>query len=282
MRRRVLVTGAGGYIGRHVVQALLARGDEVVAVGRCEDPLPRQVIHVGKDFNNLDIKALAPTLDSCIHLAWRDGFQHDADRHMSSLYEHYTFLSRLADEGLGSISVLGTMHEIGYWEGAIDEDTPANPRSLYGIAKNALRQALTIRLRQSDISFRWLRAFYIVGDDARSRSLFAKILEWDANGQKTFPFTSGLNSYDFISVSDLAEQIVAADAQTKIQGIINCCSGKPATLKDRVMDFISENALTIQPDYGAFPDRPYDSPGVWGDPQKITLIMSGPKTIQTG
>lgn len=274
MSRRVLVTGAGGYIGRHVVNALLKRGDQVAAVCPSMETLPPGVDHIGDDFAALDLKALVPTLDSCIHLAWRDGFQHDADSHMAHLSEHYAFLTGLAAEGLSSLTALGTMHEIGYWEGAIDDNTPASPRSLYGIAKNALRQALTTRLHNTSVNFRWLRAFYIVGDDSRSQSLFAKILKWEAEGKKTFPFTSGLNAYDFILVSDLADQIVAADSQTLITGTINCCSGEPVALKDRVMSFISEHGLSLRPEYGAFPDRPYDSPGVWGDSSKIKRILS--------
>lgn len=44
---------------------------------------------------------------------------------------------------------MGTMHEVGYWEGAIDEHTPCNPQSQYGIAKNAMRQSLMLTAKDS-------------------------------------------------------------------------------------------------------------------------------------
>ena len=66
----------------------------------------------------------------------------------------------------------------------------------------------------------------------------------------------------------------AAVMQTEVDGVINCCTGKPMSLAERVENFIKENQLDIQLEYGAFPDRPYDSPCIYGDPTKINLIMS--------
>ena len=57
---------------------------------------------------------------------------------------------------------MGTMHEIGFWEGAVDENTPCNPLSQYGIAKNALRQSLLLLTQNSDVKIYWLRAYYIL------------------------------------------------------------------------------------------------------------------------
>jgi len=95
----------------------------------------------------------------------------------------------------------------------------------------------------------------------------------EQEGSPTFPFTSGKNKYDFINVDELAAQISAATIQTEVQGIINCCTGNPVSLADKVEEFIKEKNYKIRPEYGAFPDRPYDSPGVWGDPEKINQIM---------
>ena len=67
--------------------------------------------------------------------------------------------------------------------------------------------------------------------------------------------------------------IVAASVQNKVNGIINVCTGQPRTLADRVEQFLRDKNYTIKLDYGVFPDRPYDSPGVWGDPTKINAIL---------
>ena len=71
---------------------------------------------------------------------------------------------------------MGSMHEIGYHVGEVNNDTHCNPMSLYGIAKNALRQAVLTYVDGKDVSVKWLRAFYITGDDVHNNSIFAKIL----------------------------------------------------------------------------------------------------------
>jgi dTDP-6-deoxy-L-talose 4-dehydrogenase (NAD+) len=169
------------------------------------------------------------------------------------------------------------MHEVGYWEGAITNDAPTNPQSYYAIAKNALRQALDVYLNGKDVNFHWVRGFYIYGDDEKNHSVLAKILEADRAGKELFPFTSGKNLYDFISVYELAEQIAAVSVQSKICGIVNCCSGIPVSLGEMAQKFICEHGLKIRLQYGAFPDRPYDSPGVWGDASLIREIMDAEK-----
>lgn len=61
--------------------------------------------------------------------------------------------------------------------------------------------------------------------------------------------------------------------QDKVNGIINCCSGKPVTLAEQVETFIKEHGFDIKLEYGAFPDRPYDSPVIYGDDKKIKAIL---------
>ena len=200
-----------------------------------------------------------------LHLAWRDGFVHNSPAHIEDLPAHYHFIENLLKGGCTHVAVMGSMHEVGYWEGAIDEDSACNPASLYGISKNALRQITTLLTAQHGATMQWLRGYYIVGDDAHGSSIFSKLL---AAAQE------GKNLYDFISIQGLAYQIAAAVSQDEVTGIINICSGEPMSLADRVEAYIRENDLDITLEYGAFPDRPYDSPGVWGDATKIRQILA--------
>ena len=193
---------------------------------------------------------------------------------IGDLSAHYKFLTAMIDGGLKQLAVMGTMHEVGYWEGAIDGNTPCNPISMYGIAKDALRRAMILHCKQKGCILQWLRCYYILGDDKRNNSIFCKLLLAAEEGKKTFPFTTGKNQYDFITVDELANQLSAAVMQKDVDGIINCCTGKPLSLAERVEQFIKEHKLEIKLEYGAFPDRPYDSPCEYGDPTKINLILS--------
>ena len=123
-------------------------------------------------------------------------------------------------------------------------------------------------------TFQWLRAYYILGDDKRNHSIFTKILEAEERGDATFPVTTGKNAFDFIEVDELAYQIALAITQTEVTGIINTCTGKSTTLREKVEEFIATRHLKIKPQFGVFPDRPYDSPIIYGDNTKIQKILS--------
>lgn len=271
---RVLVTGANGYIGRHVVSKLLDSGHEVIACDLHIADIDSRAGIIEEDLfgdvTNIFDRLSSP--DVCIHLAWRDGFVHNSYNHIGDLSAHYRFLTTMIDGGLKHLAVMGTMHEVGYWEGAIDEYTPCNPISMYGIAKNALRQSMLLYCKDKACKLYWLRAYYILGDDSHNNSIFAKILKADKEGKELFPFTTGKTMYDFIMVDELAKQIALACTQDEVDGIINCCSGKPVSLAERAEQFIRENKLSIKLDYGRYPERPYDSPIIYGDTSKIKKI----------
>lgn len=268
-----LVTGAGGYIGSHVTKELLDRGHKVLAIDSHFERVDKRAIKVVTQiFDNKNIWNELPIKpDVLIHLAVRDGFNHNSSAHFEDLPKNYFFFKTMIEAGLKQLIIMGTMHEVGYFEGMIRENTPTNPANLYGISKNALRQCLsTIK---TDAVIQWLRGFYVVGDDKFNHSIFAKILAAEEKGLSTFPLNSGKNQYDFLDINELAKQIVLISEQTKITGIINCCSGKPVSLRKQVEWFITKNHLKIKPEYNVFPDRPYDSPIIYGDVSKINQIL---------
>lgn len=278
-RGAVTITGAGGYIGRHVVAAVADLGYTPVAVVRPGkavsaglDPracvVERDVLAEGADLAGLVDDSTA----AFIHLAWQDGFVHNAVSHLRHVGRHHELLTAVAERGVPRVSALGTMHEIGYWEGSIDAATPVAPRSLYGIAKDALRRAALLTLADR-VEFVWLRCYYIYGDDRRSNSVFGRLLDAADEGRTSFPFTSGRNQYDFIRVEELARQIAIASLSAGETGIINCSTGRPVSLAEQVEGFIREHDLGLELEYGAFPDRPYDSPAVWGDATRIRAIL---------
>ncbi len=279
---RVLITGANGYIGHHVVKVACDYNKfTVTAVDFNSDKIdPRADFLNINVLDNPDDEHLYERLgkpDYIIHLAWRDGFNHNSDRHLKNLYSHYAFIRNMINNGCKNLSIMGSMHEIGYWVGEVNSDTPCNPLSAYGVAKNALRQMVLTYADGKEVNINWLRAFYIIGDDENNSSIFSKILNLAKQGNRTFPFVSGDNKYDFINIELLSSQIFYATIQNKVHGIINCCSGKAESLKDIVNNFIKNNSLDIVPEYGKYPSRKYDSPAIWGNTDLISIIMSGLK-----
>lgn len=271
---KILVTGANGYVGTGVVKQLIEDGHEVIATDFMTNYIDERAELIAADLFEVEAPfEFYGKPDAVVHLAWRDGFMHSSDAHLIDLPKHYNFIKKMIEGGIAQVAVMGSMHEIGFFEGAINENTPANPQSLYGISKNALRNAVMLLAKNNNTIFQWLRGYYIVGNTTAGCSVFSKLAQAAKEGKDKFPFTTGTNQYDFIDYEVFCEQIAAVVEQQEINGIINCCSGYPMRLKDRMEEFIKQNGYNIALEYGAFPDRPYDSKAVWGDNSKIAEIM---------
>lgn len=270
---KIAVTGAGGFLGRGVVKSLIERGHDVVATDFRADRIDSRATIVPCDLFALEnpYEELGRP-DTLLHLAWRDGFSHYSDAHIDDLPRHYDFIRKMIESGVKKVAVMGSMHEVGFYEGSINEATPCWPVTPYGISKNALRALVENLAKKQEFGFQWLRGYYIVGNDVNGASIFSKIAAAVAKGQDTFPFTMGQNQYDFIDYPDFCLKVAETVEQDDVMGIINICSGRPEKLADRVERFIAENGYDIKLDYGAFPDRPYDSKAVWGDSSKIDII----------
>lgn len=272
---KVLVTGANGFLGRGVVSALVDLGVDVIATGHTTDKIIENVQKIDADLFALDNpfeKLGQPNV--LLHLAYHDGFVLNSEAHAANIGKHMQFLKKMADSGVDKIVVMGTMHEVGFYEGSIDENTVTHPANYYGVAKDAIRNYVQVLAENTSVKWQWLRAFYIVDGTSYGNSIFSKLYAAAQRGDVTFPFTTGKNQYDFLDYAEFSKRVAATVIQDEIQGIINISSGQPESLASRVERFIQENNLNIVLEYGAFPDRPFDSKAVWGNSTKIDKILT--------
>lgn len=272
---RILVTGANGYLGQGIVKEILDSGNEVIGTDFKTENIDDRATKVACSIFDVENPyEYFGEPEILLHLAWRDGFMHYSNTHIDDLPSHFGFIKNMAEMGVKHIAVMGSMHEVGFFEGSINENTPCHPTTPYGIGKNALRDLTQMVCKQNQIVFQWMRGYYIVGNYKYGSSIFSKIAAAVKKGKKEFPFTLGQNQYDFIDYPEFCAQVSAVVGQRDEQGIINICSGRPEKLADRVERFIKENNYNIKLQYGAFPDRPYDSKAIWGDSSRIENIMN--------
>lgn len=272
---KVLVTGANGYLGRGIVECLLGAGVEVVAAGHFLSNVDNRAEK--RECNIFAVEnpyTFFGKPDVLLHMAWRDGFKHGSDAHIADLPKHYDFIKTMLANGMRKACVMGSMHEVGLFEGCVNENTPCHPLTPYGIAKNTLRELTQLLAKQYSADYQWLRGFYIVGNDENGNSIFSKIKAAASAGRSTFPFTTGQNQFDFLDYEMFCQYTSITVMQNEINGIINICSGVPEKLGDRVERFIKENNYNIRLEYGAYPDRPYDSRAIWGERKKLDTILS--------
>lgn len=272
---KILVTGANGYLGTGIVRELLNRGCEVVATDVRIEEIDSRAERVACDLFGLETPyEFFGRPDVILHLAWRDGFIHQSQNHILDLPRHYLFIRNMVEAGVKRVAVMGSMHEVGKYEGVVKDDTPTNPTTLYGISKNALRESLNALKGTASFQLQWIRGFYIISNETRGSSIFSKIAQAVEQGKKRFPFTSGVNQYDFLEYDVFCKYVAVIVCQEKVDGIINCCSGIPKALKDVVEEYIQKNQYDIELEYGAFPDREYDTKAIWGDNSKIKQILN--------
>ncbi|UXN66755.1 NAD(P)-dependent oxidoreductase (plasmid) [Phyllobacterium sp. A18/5-2] len=155
---KYLVTGGTGYVGQHVVRALVEKGNDVVVASR-----NASTPQAGISFLELDVldpdQTTYETLgrpDVLIHLAWEDGFNHASKKHLENLPKHIEFLRNMLSGGLKHVVGVGTMHEVGYHVGPVFETTPTFPQHAYGIAKNHLRLVQSLLCREYHAIDHWI------------------------------------------------------------------------------------------------------------------------------
>lgn len=277
--KNILVTGANGYIGSHIVSTLLQLrpNDKIFAVDFANNNIKSGAQFIKENIlKNADDISLYDRLhkpDILIHLAWKDGFNHNAESHICDLSKHYMFLKNMIDSGCRHVAVAGSFREYGKCSGQVSEDHECVATNNYSLAKITLYKAIDLYIKDKQVCFQWLRFFTPYGDDELNNSILSKILQWNKEGKDTFPFTDGCEQYDYIHIDELSKQVVSVISQTKIDKAINICTGKPTSLKDIVEEFISQRKLNIRPLYGAYKSRSYDSDVIYGDNKKIMQIL---------
>lgn len=233
---RVLLTGYNGFIGRSLIPVLEENGSEVIALGR--GTFNSGIRHLKGDLldvNDLSdsFKKIRPT--HLIHLAWytEHGKYWDSPLNFKWIKATWNLLDKFYASGGEHALVAGTCAEYDWDYGYFTENlTPTNPRTFYGIAKDATRRLSEVLAMKYETRVAWARIFFPYGlGENRSRLIPAL---FDVFKGKIPPFGVGTSSFrDLIHVSDVARAL-ALCAEEKLIGPINISSGKPTQIAEIV------------------------------------------------
>ncbi len=268
---RIAVTGARGFVGRHVLDELARRGVEVIATERPgvtrERPGASDVRWVPFDLANLpqDSFTALQRPDALLHLAW-DGLPNFRSLHHfeSELPRQYDFLNGVVRGGLPALVAVGTCFEYGQQSGALAADRTTSPSNAYGFAKDALRKKLQYLQAVHPFKLTWARLFYMYGDGQPATSLFPALKSAVAAGHREFPMSGGEQLRDYLPVTEIARRLVELALNPKDRGPINICSGQPISVRRLVEGWIDCNGWSIVPKYGALPYTDYEPMAFWG------------------
>jgi len=278
---KVALTGATGFVGRHVREALERKPTvELTLVSR--RPRPPE-LDGGTGWATLDI-AEAPEdsfvrigqPDVLIHLAW-DGlpnyklathFEEEAPR-------QYRFLKRLAEQGLKRLAVTGTCFEYGMVEGRLSEVLPPAPSNAYGVAKDQLRRELELTLPALGCDLVWARLFYMFGEGQNASSLYQLVMRACAERAERFAMSGGEQLRDFLPVETVADHVVALALAPDVSGIVNIGSGRPRSVRAMVESWVNAARHEMKLDLGHYPYPDYEPFAFWAATERLDKLRGG-------
>jgi nucleoside-diphosphate-sugar epimerase len=276
---KVALTGASGFIGRHILVELASYPVEVTAVTRDAAKLAS----VGKDVRVVELDLGSPHVDDykrlnrpdmLIHLAW-DGLPNYNSLHHfeTELPRQYLFLKGLVEAGLPSLLVTGTCFEYGMQSGALSEELTPLPNNPYGYAKDALRRQLEFLRGKHSFALTWARLFYMYGEGQSVTSLYPKLKEAVLRGDNVFNMSGGEQLRDYLPVNKVAAALVALALRQADIGIVNICSGKPVSVRTLVEGWLRENGWDIKLNLGHYPYPDYEPMEFWGNSLKLLTYL---------
>lgn len=278
---KVLVTGATGFVGRHLIVALLACGCEVRAVARNAEtaasmPWINAVEFIAADIHaaDLDIAKLTAGVDALAHLAWPGLPNYQALFHFEhNLMADYRFIKGAVEAGVSQVLVTGTCFEYGMQSGPLSEQTAPQPSNPYGLAKNTLRVFLENLQREKSFTLQWARLFYLHGNGQNPNSLLAALERAIDAGDHTFNMSAGEQLRDYLAIDTAAGYLAAILQQRDFNGVINCSSGQPISVRALVEQRLCERGASISLNLGHYPYPTHEPMAFWGVADRLQQLL---------
>jgi len=282
---KVLVTGATGFVGRHLVAALLARGCAVRAVARnVETAASMQWINdvefVAADIHasDLDIAALTDGIDVLAHLAWPGLPNYRALFHFEhNLMADYRFIKGAVEAGVPQVLVTGTCFEYGMQSGPLSESVEPQPSNPYGLAKHTLQLFLQNLQQEKPFTLQWARLFYLHGEGQNPNSLLAALDRAIDSGDASFNMSGGEQLRDFLPIASAADYLAAIVHQRDFNGVINCASGQPVSVRALVEQRLRERGAALNLNLGHYPYPTHEPMAFWAVTERLQQLLGEPQ-----
>jgi nucleoside-diphosphate-sugar epimerase len=274
-QRRILLTGATGFVGRQVLKTLLKEECVVQCILRAgrDDDLPVSPKIMNPVFT-MDLfqegvswwKDVLQEIDTVVHVSWyaEPGKYQLSMKNLDCLAGTLRLAQAAIDVGVRRFVGIGTCFEYKQTSEKLSVESPLGPSSPYAAAKTSTYLTLSNCLPIHGIEFAWCRLFYLYGEGEDSRRLVPYIRNALSHGQEV-DLTSGTQVRDFLDVNAAGKKIskVVMGSQN---GPLNICSGESVTVRELAESIADEYGRRDLLKFGARVENPVDPPFVVGIP----------------
>ena len=181
-------------------------------------------------------------------------------------------IEQLVEAGLQRLVVAGTCYEYGLQNGSLTEDQFTDPVNCYAIAKDSLRRVIASRYCQQGLQWCWARIFYPFGHGQNPKSLLPSLQRAIDQRDPEFAMSSGRQIRDFVPVAQVAKLLLQFSTHSEAQGIYNCGSGYPISLRELAEEHIAESLSSTSLKLGVYPDRQDEPLAFWADTRKANRL----------
>ncbi|UCH95025.1 MAG: NAD-dependent epimerase/dehydratase family protein [Candidatus Aminicenantes bacterium] len=256
---RVMVTGAGGFIGTKVVQDLWKRGCEVVYFDVIEPKIKGiKRVNRGTILDMYDLAMAARGCDYAIHLAAVLGVERTDNNRLETLYINIqgtlNVIEACVKEGIKKIVFSSSSEVYGDQDKLpITEENPLNPKSVYAVSKIAGEQYLQAYSEMYGIRYNIIRLFNVYGEYQREEFVLPKFVQRVVNNKPPIIYGDGEQVRSFCYVEDAARGLVAALLTEQDGQVYNIGNNQePISMKDLANKLIAISGKSITPEFVSY------------------------------
>jgi dTDP-6-deoxy-L-talose 4-dehydrogenase (NAD+) len=141
------------------------------------------------------------------------------------------------------------------------------------LAKNTLRVFLQNLQQVQPFTLQWARLFYLHGEGQNPNSLLAALDRAIDAGDDSFNMSAGEQLRDYLAIETAAGYLAAILQQRKFDGVINCASGQPISVRALVEQRLQARGSSIRLNLGHYPYPTHEPMAFWGVTDRLQQLL---------